>query len=75
MTGFSQPDQLERHFTLEHADTGPPGGGVSPNNFADLKDEVQELQTTLKVRNFFLLINFQLKVAMGELKQKGIIHK
>ena len=52
MKGFSQPDELERHYTLEHANTGPPGGGVASNNFADLKDEVQELQTTLKVRIF-----------------------
>ena len=46
MRGFSSPEALERHYTQQHA-TGP---GAVGGNLADLKDEVQELQTTLKVR-------------------------
>jgi early endosome antigen 1 len=48
MRGFAQPEELEKHYTNEHVNnTGSGSGGV--NNLADLKDEVQELQTTLKV--------------------------
>ena len=49
MRGFSQPEELERHYTFEHAGSGSGSAGI--NNLADLKDEVQELQTTLKVGN------------------------
>ena len=49
MRGFSAPEDLERHYLIEHSNTGSPGSG-SGNNLSDLKDEVQELQTTLKVR-------------------------
>ena len=64
MRGFVSPEDLERHYTQQHA-TGP---GAVGGNLADLKDEVQELQTTLKVRlgclNIKLIFHTVLQVAM-----------
>lgn len=43
MQGFRSPEDLQSHYVSKHSAGGPVA------NFADLKEEVRELQTTLKV--------------------------
>ena len=51
MGSFVSPQDLEVHYDKEHLNNG--GSENNDSNLGNLRDEVQELQTTLKEEQFY----------------------